>query len=188
MRLVALGANDARTPLATLRGFAKTLCGSIRTEPEASYAQTISETAAQIGEIVDELALVARIQEGRYEPLPVEVCTDELASDVRGALGKERVAVSGRGAVVLVERRPAVRALTSLARAAMRHGALDSVGIALDGAALRLSPILTNAEPVLTGREVREFGAAAALVVIAAMGGEAAVLDDALVVRLPQEA
>lgn len=188
VRLVALGANDARTPLATLTGFAKTLCGSIRTEPEASYVRRISETAAQTGEIVDELALVARIQEGRYEPLPVEVSTDELVSDVRSALGIGRVAVSGRGTIVLVERRPAVRALTALARAAMRHGALDSVEIVLDGAALRLSPILPNAEPVLTGREVREFGAAAALVVIAAMGGEAAALGEALVVRLPQEA
>ncbi len=188
VRLVALGANDVRTPLATLTGFAQTLCGSIATEPEAGYARTIKETAAQISQIIDELALVARIQEGRYEPACVQVPSDELVSDVRAAFDEGRVTVSGQGAAVRVERQPTIRALTALARAAMRHGALDSIDIALDGAALRLSPIGPNAEPVLAGTEVREFGAAAALVVIGAMGGEAAVVGEALVVRLPQEA
>ena len=187
VRLVALGANDARTPLATLTGFARTLSGSVTTEPEAGYARTINETAAQIGQIVDELALVARIQEGRYQPQPAEVPLDELVSDVRAAFDAGRLTVSGQGGAVHVERQPAVRALTALARAAMRHGALDSIEIALDGSSLQFRPIGPNAKPVLTGTEVREFGAAAALVFIAAVGGETAVTGDALVVDLPKE-
>lgn len=186
-RLFSLGANDARTPLATLAGFSRTLARELEDDARGDYAATIEESAVQIGEIVDRLALVARIQEGRYTPPPPEsVRAGELAGAAVTALGAERVLVRGEGALVSVSRRPVEDALISCARAAMRHGGMDSVMITVADATLMFAPILENARPVLEGSEIREFGAATALIVLGTLGVGTALLEDRFLVELPQ--
>ena len=185
-RLFALGVNDARTPLATLSGYARTLSRQLAGSDAASYAATVEESAREVEEIVERLALAARIQEGRYAPVLVEVSTSELAEAAVDALGADRVVVGGQGGVALVDRSAVEDALTSCARATMRHGAIDSVSIELDGTSMSYGPVLENARPVLSGEEMREFGAGAALLVLEALGCELAVRAERFVVVLPQ--
>jgi hypothetical protein len=80
------------------------------------------------------------------------------------------------------------RALSRLGKAAARHGGHDSVSLTVDGAELRISPISRTAEPVVLGREVRELSAAAAVVLIEALGGSLAVENETLLIRLPSSA
>lgn len=169
-RLFALGANDARTPLATLTGYARTLARQLEGSPSADYAATIEESAREIETIVERLALVARIQEGRYAPVLVEARVEDLVEAARTALGPDRVEVRGEGTTVLVDRAPVEDALTACARAAMRHGAIDDVTITIEGALISYAPIRENARPVLGGSETREFGVGSALLVLGALG------------------
>ena len=89
------------------------------------------------------------------------------------------------GAEAHRDRDPAARALTALVRAAMRHGGLDDVRLAVIGPVLRLAPLEPNARPVLLGDAVRDFGAGAALRVLAALGGTVEGDGDGLEIRLP---
>lgn len=169
-RLFALGANDARTPLATLTGYARTLGRQLEGSESAAYVATIEESAREIETIVERLALVARIQEGRYAPVLVEARVEDLVDAARNALGPDRVAVRGEGTTVLVDRAPVEDALTACARATMRHGAIDEVTVTVDGALVSYAPIRENARPVLSGEEMREFGIGSALLVLGALG------------------
>src|ERR687886_242269 len=68
-RLVSLACHDLRTPLATVSGFAKTLTRQAQlAEPASRYVEMIEAAADQLAELVDELALVARIEARRYDP------------------------------------------------------------------------------------------------------------------------
>jgi hypothetical protein len=186
LRLAALGLNDARTPLATLRGYARTLAAARLDEPHAGYARTVEESAAAVTAIVDELALVVRIAEARWEPACEPHGTRALAEEVAARFDPGRVVLAGdEGAEVIVDRDPAARALTALVRAAMRHGGLDDVRLAVIGPVLRLAPLEPNARPVLLGDAVRDFGAGAALRVLAALGGTVEGDGDGLEIRLP---
>ena len=79
-RLVSLACHDLRTPLATVVGFAHTLTrqGGLE-EPAGRYVEMIGAAAGQLGELVDELSLGARIEAGRYDPVLREVDSLELA-------------------------------------------------------------------------------------------------------------
>src|SRR5438034_333699 len=69
-RLVMLACHDLRTPLATVFGFTQTLERLDELEEPASrYLEMIGAASAQLGELVDELALGARIEAGRYEQI-----------------------------------------------------------------------------------------------------------------------
>ena len=69
-RLVSLACHDLRTPLATVLGFTQTLARLDQLEEPASrYLEMIGAASAQLGELVDELALGARIEAGRYEQI-----------------------------------------------------------------------------------------------------------------------
>ena len=186
-RLFALGANDARTPLATLNGYARTLASELAGTERASWAATVKESAEELEEIVERLALVARIHEGRYTPVLVEVPLDELAAAAVAALGAERVELSGHGEPVLVERAAVEDALTACARATMRHGPLERVSVDLEGRSISFGPVLENARPVLAREEMREFGLGAALLVLDALGSELSLEGERFVVALPQK-
>jgi hypothetical protein len=68
----------------------------------------------------------------------------------------------------------------------MRNGALDRLTVVVAGSAAVLAPIEPNARPVVTGSEVREFSAAAALRVLAAQGAASSLDGDRLVVTFPE--
>ena len=127
-RLVSLAAHDLRTPLATVSGFAKTL---IRTEtleePTSRYVEIIDAAAGQMVELLDELGLAARIEDGRYQPNLRDADTLALAREAAATLGEDRVRVGGEGGAVRVDLEATQRAVTAQAQCALRHGGLELV-------------------------------------------------------------
>ena len=102
-RLVSLACHDVRTPLATVHGFAKTLTRTVDLEaPADRYVEMIEAASTQMAELLDELSLVARIEDGRYDPALREADTLALAHAAAERLGEDRVRVSGDGATIVV--------------------------------------------------------------------------------------
>jgi signal transduction histidine kinase len=183
-RIVSIGTHDLSTPLATVYGFARTLARIELEEPAARYVQMIEAASTQLRELIDELALVARIETGRYDPALTEADTVELVREATEELG-ERVAVSGEGATVRIDPNATGRALSRLAKAASRHGGIDSVTLVVRGTELEIAPLLANAAGVVTGVELRELGAVAAVEHLRALGATVEAVDERLVIRFP---
>ena len=187
-QLVAVACHDLRNPLATVFGFSRTLTRVELDERAARYVSMIDAASTELGDLLDELSLVARVEAGRFAPELEDADSLELARSAAADLSEERLVVSGEGAPVQVPERETVRALSRLAKAAARHGGQDSVSLLVSGAELRLSPVSRTAEPVVLGTEVRELSAAAAVALIEALGGSLAVESETLVIRLPTPA
>lgn len=186
-RLVSLAAHDLRTPLATIHGFAQTLARMEDLgEPKDRYVGMIREAARQLTELLDELGLAARIEEGRYEPNLQSVNTVELARGAVAELGEDRVVVLGEGQEVVVDVEAARRGVAALAQAALRHGGLEQVDVRLSGATLAISPVTASSGLVLLGEELRDLGAAVAVRLVRALGGSVELEGDSLVVRFPE--
>lgn len=186
-RLVSLAAHDLRTPLATVSGFAKTLLrGGELDETAHRYVGMIEAASTQMVELLDELGLVARIEDGRYEPGLREEQTRALADHAAEQLGAERVRVSGEGGTVRVDPEATARAVSALTQCALRHGGLDSVELVADGPELRLSPITPASAPVVLGDDVRDLGAAVAGRLVRVLGGSVELEGETLHIRLPQ--
>jgi signal transduction histidine kinase len=185
-RLVSLAAHDLRTPLATIHGFAQTLVrmGDLG-EPKQRYLEMIDTAALQLAELLDELGIAARIEGGRYEPNLQPVDTLELARAAADNLGEDRVVVIGDGAEVKVDVEATERGVAALAQAALRHGGLEQVDLRVDGVAIVISPVTAASGPVLLGEELRDLGAAVAVLVVRALGGAVDLDGDAVSVRLP---
>src|SRR6267142_2459840 len=186
-RLVALAAHDLRPPLATIHGFAQTLVrmGDLG-EPKQRYMEMIDSAALQLAELLDELGVAARIEDGRYEPALQSADTLELARGAAAELGNERVAVSGQGAEVRVDVEATQRGVSALAQAALRHGGLERVDLRVDGPTLAISPVTPSSGPVVLGQELRDLGAAVGVIVIRALGGSVVIQGDTLAVKLPE--
>ena len=186
-RLVSLAAHDLRTPLATIHGFAQTLVrmGDLG-EPKQRYMEMIDSAALQLAELLDELGVAARIEGGRYEPALRRVDTLELARAAAEQLGEERVVVAGEGGEVEVDLDAVERGVAALAQAALRHGGLEQVELRVDGATIAISPVTASSGPVLLGEELRDLGAAVAVIVIRALRGSVSLDGDTLAVKLPE--
>ena len=186
-RLVSLAAHDLRTPLATIHGFAQTL---VRMDdlgdPKQRYVEMIDAASRQLSELLDELGLAARIKGGRYEPnlQPIEVV--ELAHGAAEALGADRVRVGGSGVTVRVDVNATQRGVAALVQAALRHGGFEQVDCHADGASLTISPVTAASGPVLLGEDLRDLGAAVAVLLVEELGGSVAMDDEAVVVTLPE--
>jgi signal transduction histidine kinase len=185
-RLVSLAAHDLRTPLATIHGFAQTLVrmGDLG-EPKQRYVEMIDAASRQLAELLDELGLAARIKGRRYEPNLQPVDALDLARGAAEDLGEERVRVGGSGGTVRVDVDATRRAISALVQAALRHGGFDEVECHADGAALTIRPVTAASGPVLLGEDLRDLGAAVAVLLVDALGGSVAMDGDAVVVRLP---
>jgi signal transduction histidine kinase len=184
-RLVSLACHDLRTPLATVHGFATTLARGGGLEPPADrYVEMIDAASAQLAELIDELSLATRIESGRYEPMPVETNTLELAQAAAVRLGEERVHVSGKGASLETDADAVERGLAALFQSALRHGGLDTVEVEVDGGELRLSPVTAAAAPVVLGEDLRDLGAAVAVRLVRRLGGSVSVAGETLTIRL----
>ena len=185
-RLVALAAHDLRTPLATIHGFAQTLIRMGGLEPPRDrYIEMIATAGQQLGELLDELGLAARIQSGRYEPNLQPTDTLALARGAADALGGDRVHVAGAGGAVRVDTEATQRAVSALARAALRHGGLDEVECRADGPMLAIRPVTAASGPVLLGEDLRDLGAAVAVRLVGALGGSVELAGEEVTVRLP---
>ena len=157
-RLTSLAAHDLRTPLATVFGFARTIQRSVELEPPASrYVEMIVEASVQMTELLEKLALVARIEAGRYEPVLAEVDTLALA---RAAVPD----ADGEGTTVETDP-PTIERFRSLRlrRVREKHGGVPAVTLRVDGAELTLAPVTEQAAPVLVGDQLKDLGAAVAV-------------------------
>ena len=181
---MALACHDLRTPLATVHGFAKTLGRVELADPAPRYVDMIEAASQQIGDLLEELALVARIEEGRYAPTLTEVDSLELVRTAASEV-EEDDQVDGVGAPVLVDEEPTRRALGQLIRATRRHGGLDSVTVRVDGATVELGPLTDYSAPVVLGQELRELQAAVAVRLIPELGGSLSRDGDNLRIELP---
>jgi signal transduction histidine kinase len=175
-RLVSLACHDLRTPVATVQGFAKTLLklDGLEEDKRTRYLGLIDDSAEDLARLLDLLSLAARIEAGRYEPVPQEV----------DSLGLAPAGASGEGATVRVDPEPVSRALAALARAIERHGGVE-VGVAVDGREVALAPVPPEAAPVVLGEDAKDLGAMVAVRVVRALGGEVALADGTLRVTLP---
>jgi signal transduction histidine kinase len=183
-RLVSLACHDLRTPLATVSGFAHTIDRLEQLAPPADrYVEMILAGSEQMADLLEDLALVSRIESGRFEPVLVEVDTLELVQAAAAHLG-EGGRANGEGAAVEVDRERVERALTALALCAVRHGGIDSVELRAEGAEITIGPITPEAAPVVLADELKDLGAAVARRVVEAMGGSLALDGDSLRIRL----
>ena len=185
-RLVSLACHDARTPLATAYGFARTLERTL-TDPEVRYVSMIATAASELGEVIDLLSLASRIEDGRWKPELVTVDSEALAHAAAARVKEGEVAVVGRGREVPVAVPAAELALSGFARCALRHGGLESVELEVDGELVTLSPVEAGVGPILLGEELRDLGAAVGVRIVSALGGSVAVSGETLVVRLARD-
>jgi two-component system OmpR family sensor kinase len=73
-----------------------------------------------------------------------------------------------------------------LARVAAEElGELQQVELRVDGSALTISPVTASSGPVLLGHDLRDLGAAVAVIVVHAIGGSVDLAGDTLSVHLP---
>jgi len=173
-RVVSLACHDLRTPLATVFGFSRTLARSGDLDERSTrFVGMMGEAADQMAELLDELAVSARIAAGRWEPVLREVDTLELVD-----------AAEGRGALIETEPEAVGRALRSLARAARLHGRVEEVGWRVDGRVLSLAPVTADAAPVVLAEEVRDLGSIVGRQVIETLGGSLELDGETLRVRL----
>jgi len=168
-----------------VHGFARTLAkGGDLQPPNDRYVEMIEAASAQLAELLDELSLVARIEDGRYDPTLRETDTLELAHAAAARLGEERVMVSGAGATIETDPPYLERGIAALAQSALRHGGFDEVTVEVAGTELRISPVTAASAPVVLGEDLRDLGAAVAARLVSRLGGSLEVDGDALVVRL----
>ena len=185
---VSLACHDLRTPLATVSGFAGTLARdeSLGEQP-AKYVGMIEAAAAQLADLLDQLALVSRIELGGYEPELEETDTLVLARAAASRLGDERTLARGEGAGALVDAEATERALAALALAALRHGNLQRVDLEVVGLDVRIGPVAAPAASIVLGEDLRDLGAAAAIRLVGALGGSASIDGDVVCVTLPSK-
>jgi signal transduction histidine kinase len=145
----------------------------------------IGAASGQMAELLDELALAARIEAGRYEPALREADTLVLAYNAVERLGEDRVKVSGEGATVEIDLEAVDRGVSALVQATLRHGGLDEVVVVVRGKALDVSPVTGSSSKVLVGAELRDLGAAVAVKLIEALGGSVSIDGSTLTIRLP---
>jgi len=180
-RIVSLACHDLRTPLASVSGFAKTLgrLGGLD-EQQAHFVAVIDEAAEEVALLLEQVAVLARIESGTYAPALVEANTLELATSV-----DPRVATDGVGETISTDAPVVQRALEALALAAVRHGEIDGATWTVRGCEFDLAPVNDAASPVVLGEEIRDLGALIAGRVLETLGGWMALDGETLRVRLP---
>jgi signal transduction histidine kinase len=177
-RVTSLAVHDLRTPLATIFGFARTMQRAVELEPPVDrYVEMIIAASEQMTELLEELGLAARIEGERYEPVLADVDTLELArAAVPGA--------DGTGTTITTDPPTLQRALTLLAVCARKHGGVESVSLHVDGRDVTLEPVTEGAAPVILGQNLKDLGAAVALISIRALGGSVEIQGEQLLIRL----
>jgi signal transduction histidine kinase len=184
-RFVSLACHDLRTPLATVAGFAHTLERTDELgEPAARYVAMIQAASEQMGELLDALGLVTRIEAGRYEPALTDVDSLELARAAAERLA-EKAGAGGSGAIVRVDRDPTEAGLSALALCTVRHGGLERVELTAAGPTVEISPVPASAAQIVLAEDLRDLGAATARRLIESLGGSLRLEGERLFVRLP---
>jgi signal transduction histidine kinase len=186
-QLVSLACHDLRTPLATASGFARTIqrLDDIG-QPGERYAGMIGSATDQMAELLDLLSAAARVEDERFEPQVQPTNARELADAAAGRLAEGAASVEGDGTAVDVDPNWAAVSLSAVAEAARRHGGLDRIAFAVDGATVEIAPIVDGAGEIATGEELRDFAAAVGIKVLQAAGVVVQLDGDRLRVRFPE--
>jgi signal transduction histidine kinase len=166
-RLVTLACHDLRTPLATVNGFAKTLLRRDDLDEQSGRFLGLIEAAGeQMHDLLDLLALAARIEAGTYDPPVRKVDTLELASS-----DDARVVTTGEGETIETDEPVIRRSLAALASAALRYGELQRVTWMVSGRTFELAPVPAQAAHVLTGEDPKDLGSLVARLALERSGG-----------------
>jgi signal transduction histidine kinase len=185
-QLVSLACHDLRTPLATASGFARTLQRLDQIgQPADRYAEMIGAAADQMAALLDLLSAAARVEDGRFEPERRPVDSRQLADAAAQRADEERMVVTGEGEEVETDPHWAALSLNALAEAARRHGGLEQVTLAVNGAEIAIGPIVDNAGAIAVGQELRDFAAAVGARVLQAGGAAVEADAERLLVRFP---
>jgi hypothetical protein len=144
----------------------------------------IDAASGQLAELLDDLAIAARIESGRYDPALRPADTLELARAASTRLEDGSVAVEGTGATIETEPDAVTRALAQLARCVVRHGGIPQVTLAVGGSRFELAPVPEPARPIVMGEELRDLGAAVAGRVVSALGGSVRLEGEKLALQL----
>ena len=145
----------------------------------------IEAASQQMGELLEELSLAARIEAGRYEPALRDADTLELARAAAERLGADRVRVSGEGTIVQTDLEAVDRGVSALVQATLRHGGLEEVEVTVRGNEIDVTPVTEASSKVVLGQDLRDLGAAVAVRLVETLGGSVAVSSRTLTVRLP---
>ena len=99
-RFAADASHELRTPLAAIRGFAELYRQGAVRDPDdvARTMRRIEDEAARMGVLVEDLLLLARLDEqrpGRSEPVDLTVLAGDAVHDARGLDATRRVTLTG---------------------------------------------------------------------------------------------
>jgi signal transduction histidine kinase len=183
---ISSACHDLRTPLASAYGFARTLerLGAVSGE-HARYLSLVVEAAEEMGRLIDCLALIARVQDGRLVLERAPVDSAELAAEAVRLVPGDRLAAEGAGSAIEVDRARTVAGLAWLAEAVARAAPGDQplgVEARADGT-FALGPVPSvMADRIADG--TGDLCALAALAVARAHGGTLAREGDCIVLRL----
>jgi two-component system OmpR family sensor kinase len=105
-RFVGDASHELRTPLTSIRGYAELFRRGAAQRPDdlAKTMRRIEEEAARMGVLVDDLLLLARLDQGRpLERVPVDLTrlAADSVDDARAVAPDRRIAFSPNGAVVV---------------------------------------------------------------------------------------
>jgi two-component system, OmpR family, phosphate regulon sensor histidine kinase PhoR len=117
---VANVSHELRTPIATLRALAETLILRGRRHPEIldEYVDRINGEVRRLGELVEDLLTLSRIESGRWELRPEEV---EPEAVMREVIERFQLSADSRGVTLLAQpgRTPSVHADRSAVQTAL---------------------------------------------------------------------
>ena len=91
---------------------------------------------------------------------------------------------TGTGATVMRRPRCGQRSPRRSSSPRARHGATE-VEVTVDGPNVMFEPVAESAAPIVLGEEQRDLGAAVAVMLLRALGGEVALEGERLTVTLP---
>ena len=129
---VADASHELRTPLTSIRGYSELIRNGAASRPEdvALASRRIEAESARLGVLVDDLLLLARLDEGR----PLEVAPVDLTRVLTDAVGDARATAPDRDLTLAVEPTPAMsgdegrlrQVVTNLLANAVSHTAVGT--------------------------------------------------------------
>jgi two-component system OmpR family sensor kinase len=198
-RFLADASHELRTPLASIRGYAELFRMGAAREPEevAKAMRRIEDEAARMGVLVEDLLMLARldeIAEAPHSEVRLDTLAGDAVDDARATAPERPIELVEDGeAVVMGDAHQLRQVLGNLLRNALVHtpaGTPIEVAVAVDGAVVRVAvrdhgPGLPSEDPDALferfwraegGRERGKAGAGLGLAIVAAIvdahGGE----------------
>jgi two-component system OmpR family sensor kinase len=191
-RFLADASHELRTPLASIRGYAELFRMGAAREPEevAKAMRRIEDEAARMGVLVEDLLMLARldeIAEAPHSEVRLDTLAGDAVDDARATAPERPIELVEDGeAVVMGDAHQLRQVLGNLLRNALVHtpaGTPIEVAVAVDGAAVRVAvrdhgPGLPSEDPDALferfwraegGRERGKAGAGLGLAIVAAI-------------------